>query len=213
MKKHSGKNYEVLIGTRAQVWHGTAYKTSGGLTKNDLIMNKHGRIVSKAKHVTAKREKRLLKFGYGTKKGKFGFVKLGKSKKMTGGNPSTFEKRPQGGGNASTSTFEKRPQGGGNASTSTFEKRPQGGGKMYGSVYSPALVSESTKINLNGNSNYNSTNVQMEAGMSGGSGLSGLNPASISGLNNSHQPSIDVQMQAGMSGGRRRRRKTRRHRK
>ena len=72
----SGSSYHVLIGTRAQVWHGTAYKTSGGLTKSDLMQNKAGRIVSKAKHNTAKREKRLLKAGYGTKKGKFGFVKI-----------------------------------------------------------------------------------------------------------------------------------------
>lgn len=36
-------------GTRAQVWHGTAEKTSGGLSKNDLIKNKHGYIVSKNK--------------------------------------------------------------------------------------------------------------------------------------------------------------------
>ena len=51
--------------------HGTAYKTSGGLTKGDLMMNKHGRIVSKKKHATAKREKRLEKAGYKPKKGKF----------------------------------------------------------------------------------------------------------------------------------------------
>ena len=74
-----GKTFEQLIGTRAQVWHGTAYKTSGGLCKPDLIQNKHGRIVSKAKHSTAKKEKRLVKAGYGTKKGKFGFVKLNKT--------------------------------------------------------------------------------------------------------------------------------------
>ena len=88
----SGKVYEILIGTRAQVWHGTAYKTSGGLTKSDLFQNKNGRIVSKAKHASAKREMRLLKHGFGTKKGKFGVVKLNrksrksrKSKKMRGG--------------------------------------------------------------------------------------------------------------------------------
>ena len=72
-----GKKYEMLVGSRAQVYHGTAYKTSGGLTKNDIIMNKNGRIVSKAKHNTAKKEKRLVKAGYGTKKGKFGFVMIG----------------------------------------------------------------------------------------------------------------------------------------
>ena len=77
----SGKTYDVLIGTRAQVWHGTAYKTSGGLCKPDLMQNKAGRIVSKAKHMTAKKEKRLVKAGFLTKKGQFGFIKNGKSMK------------------------------------------------------------------------------------------------------------------------------------
>jgi hypothetical protein len=72
--------YVQTLGTRAQVWHGTAKKTSGGLTKNNLMKNKAGRIVSKAKHNTAKREMRLVKYGYGTKKGEFGMVKLEKSK-------------------------------------------------------------------------------------------------------------------------------------
>ena len=31
-----GHKYEMLEGSRAQVMHGTAYKTSGELTKNDL---------------------------------------------------------------------------------------------------------------------------------------------------------------------------------
>jgi len=75
----------MLEGSRAQVLHGTAYKTSGGLKKQEIMMNKNGRIVSKKKHMTAKKEKRLVKAGYGTKKGKFGFVKIGKSKKMRGG--------------------------------------------------------------------------------------------------------------------------------
>jgi len=82
-----GKKYDSLIGTRAQVWHGTCYKTSGGLTKSHLMQNKAGRIVSKAKHSTAKKEKRLEKAGYFTKKGKFGFVKRStrKSRKTKGG--------------------------------------------------------------------------------------------------------------------------------
>ena len=80
----SGKTYDSLIGTRAQVWHGTAYKTSGGLTHNDLMKNKSGRIVSKTKHNTAKREKRLVKAGYVTRKGQFGFVKKGSRSKRGG---------------------------------------------------------------------------------------------------------------------------------
>jgi len=79
--------HQKTIGSRAEVWHGVAKKTSGGLTKSDLMKNKAGRIVSRKKHVTAKKEMRLLKHGYGTKKGKFGYVKLSpkKSRKMKGG--------------------------------------------------------------------------------------------------------------------------------
>lgn len=70
-----GKEHEMLVGSRAQVWHGTAYKTSGGLKKSDLLMNKNGRIVSKSKHNTAKKEKRLEKAGYYAQKGKFGAIR------------------------------------------------------------------------------------------------------------------------------------------
>ena len=75
-----GKAYEMLIGSRAQVGHMTAYKTSGGLTKSDLFKNKHDRYVSLKKHNTAKKEKRLEKAGFFTKKGKFGAVKKDGSK-------------------------------------------------------------------------------------------------------------------------------------
>jgi hypothetical protein len=76
-----GNKFELLEGSRAQVWHGTAHQTSGGLTKMHLMMNKNGRIVSKRKHATAKREKRLVKAGYLTRKGQFGFVKKAHSHK------------------------------------------------------------------------------------------------------------------------------------
>jgi len=50
------------IGSRAQVMHGTARKTSGGLKKDDLAYNKSGSIVSKKKSVEAKKsENGLLK--------------------------------------------------------------------------------------------------------------------------------------------------------
>ena len=43
------------VGSRAQVWHGTAEKTSGGLKKKDLTMNKKGAIVSKKKQLLGKK--------------------------------------------------------------------------------------------------------------------------------------------------------------
>ncbi len=66
------------VGTKAQVWHGTAKKTSGGLTKKDLMKTKKGRIVSKKKHAAGKKAlKRLAKAGYKAKKGTFKLFKRG----------------------------------------------------------------------------------------------------------------------------------------
>jgi hypothetical protein len=77
------------VGTRAQVWHGTAKRTSGGLVKTNLMKNKHGRIVSKRKHASGKKTiKNLKKLGYVAKKGEFKlFHKSRKSSKsrMRGG--------------------------------------------------------------------------------------------------------------------------------
>lgn len=70
-----GKKYPELFGSRIQVHRENAYKTAGGLTKEKLMMNKSGRIVSKLKHTTAKKEKRLEKAGYFAEKGKFGYVR------------------------------------------------------------------------------------------------------------------------------------------
>ena len=79
--------YKNLVGTRAEVMHGTAFKTSYGktkreggdaLTKANLKYNKQGRIVSAEK--SSKKGKllaQLRRAGYTTKKGKFGAVKIG----------------------------------------------------------------------------------------------------------------------------------------
>jgi hypothetical protein len=71
-----GGAHKQAIGSRAEVMHGTAHHTTGGLTKSHLKYNKWGRIVSKAKSEKAKKEKRLAKAGYTAKKGKFGAVKM-----------------------------------------------------------------------------------------------------------------------------------------
>ncbi len=61
--------------------NGSVHKTTGGLTKADLVMNKWGRIVSAKKFKTAKKEMRLQKHGFFAKKGKFGAV----TRKLRGG--------------------------------------------------------------------------------------------------------------------------------
>ena len=84
----AGRTYKNLVGTRAEVMHGTAFKTSYGrtksqggdaLTRRDLKYNKQGRIVSVEK--SSKKNKLLKQLrdaGYTTKKGKFGAVKTAK---------------------------------------------------------------------------------------------------------------------------------------
>ena len=57
------KQYELLEGTRQEVWDGKAYKTSGGLLKHNLIINKLGNIVSKRKSMSETVNKRLVVCG------------------------------------------------------------------------------------------------------------------------------------------------------
>ncbi len=48
--------FTQTVGSRAQVWHGTAEKTSGGLKKKDLKQTKDGRIVSRKMSSKMKKE-------------------------------------------------------------------------------------------------------------------------------------------------------------
>jgi hypothetical protein len=63
---------EMTVGSKAQVFHGTAAHTSGGLKKSDLVQNKHGRIVSRRKQAAGRKAlKYLTRKGYKAKKGVF----------------------------------------------------------------------------------------------------------------------------------------------
>jgi hypothetical protein len=81
------------VGSKAEVYHGSALHTSGYLYKKHLMRTKKGRIVSIKKHNAGKRAiQRLKKLGYVTKKNKFTlFKKMTKKGKkgMKGG--SFFE--------------------------------------------------------------------------------------------------------------------------
>ena len=84
--------FKQKIGSRAQVMHGTAKMTGGGLKKKDLKYNKHGKIVSRAKSSKGPQMlKRLHDKGYFTRKGKFGAIKKGKKGKK--GRKKTMKKK------------------------------------------------------------------------------------------------------------------------
>jgi len=55
-----GKAYEILLGTRQEVWDGIAYKTAGQLIKSDLTIGSNGNVVSKKKFVSATKENRIM---------------------------------------------------------------------------------------------------------------------------------------------------------
>lgn len=195
-------------GTRAQVWHGTAKHTSGGLTKMALMQNKAGRIVSRAKHNTAKREMRLVKFGYGTKKGEFGFVKLGSHKKRRGSKRHGSRKMRGGAGMGSLAPANlnsdymikdvvpqqfgplQRALAGGRGRS---RRRSQRGG-YYGNSFSP---SDAMGQGIDGQSQVAPASApasmdggrRRRRGMMGGTGNRGYAPADLG--------SVDVQMAAG----------------
>ena len=73
----------LSVGSKAQVFHGTALRTAGGLKKEDLMKTDKGRIVSKKQHASGlKAIKRLRNAGFVAKKGEFKlFTKKSGSKK------------------------------------------------------------------------------------------------------------------------------------
>lgn len=76
---------KISYGSYAQVYHGSANRTAGGLTKSDLVMNKRGRIVSRKKMEAGKKAiKRLEALGYKAKKGEFKLFSKKASRKSGG---------------------------------------------------------------------------------------------------------------------------------
>ncbi len=70
-------------GSKAEVFHGTAKHTSGGLKKKDLMKHK-GRIISRKKHEAGKKAiKHLKALGYIAKKGTFKLFRKSDAKKTT----------------------------------------------------------------------------------------------------------------------------------
>jgi len=58
-----GTIYDTLFGSRTDVWEGKSYKTAGCLTKNDLLINKNGNIISKKKCIQSTMVNHFEKYG------------------------------------------------------------------------------------------------------------------------------------------------------
>ena len=120
--------YSQLIGSRRQVFNGTAKKTGygkSGLTKKDLKMNKHGHIVSIKKSKASRKNKNLGKFLQKRGSKTFGPVLSKKAKrkgKKMGGGDGHVEQHPEG---EHEGEGEPKPEGEG-------EPKPEGDGPMMG---------------------------------------------------------------------------------
>ena len=202
-----GKSHRVkAVGSRAEVWHGNANHTSGGLKKGDLMKNKSGRIVSRRKHNTAKREKRLIKHGYGTKKGKFGYVMLnGKSARRSRGRRSRGRRSMRGGHNNINSGL----------SPSAAEWDGIDGQGLYqGSTLSGP---ETDAVNASGGGRRRRRRRSMRGGLSGAPLSNSYNPAPLTTAQQSMMDTgglgmgstSDLNLELTSVGGRRRRRRRR----
>ena len=83
------------VGSRAEVYHGTKERTSGGLRKKDLMW-KNGRILSKKASRSAKKSNNLKEAGWTTLPGQFGPVRIEdvkKSKKSKKGSKRAKKKK------------------------------------------------------------------------------------------------------------------------
>jgi hypothetical protein len=112
-------------GTRAQVWHGTAKQTSGGLTRDKLFQDKNGRIRSKAASANAKRNNNLVKAGWVTKKGQFGAVRAeGRSPARRSRSPARRSRSPARRSPARRSASRRSPARRSPARRSTSRRSP-----------------------------------------------------------------------------------------
>ena len=182
---------KMTVGSRAQVWHGTAKHTSGGLTKTQLMMNKAGRIVSRKKHHSAKKDNRLVKAGYKTKKGHFGFVKVGSKKR---GSRSKRRGHRGGAGYAPLSPAELNAQGDGIAGQGITQGQNGGpGGPLTAALQAGGAIYGSDAIGANLSDDHTSSGSTLT-----GNGIAGA------GITDFGAGSIGAQMRAGMAGGKRR---------
>ena len=86
--------FKKSVGSKAEVYHGAAAHTSGGLKKKDLMKHK-GRIISRKKHAAGKKAiKHLFALGYKPKKGTF---KLMRKTTAKGGDRKSRKNRKRGG--------------------------------------------------------------------------------------------------------------------
>jgi hypothetical protein len=97
------------VGSYAEIWHGTAAKSAGGLKKKDLMKHK-GRIISRKKHLQGKKSiKHLRALGFIAKKGTFKLFRKSMAHKKTAKKHGKRHTRRRGGAAGVPSTSASAP--------------------------------------------------------------------------------------------------------
>ena len=163
------------IGSRAEVMHGTAKKTGGGLRKKDLKYNKRGKIVSKKASKTAKNNNNLIKAGYITKKGVFGVFKI------KGGANSDYSDYNNYRYNSNNYNYYRRNSNNYNYNYYRHNSNNLSNSKSFNSSSTEESVNNgnNSKNSKNGNNGYNGNN-----GNNGNNGYNGYNGNNDNNANN-----------------------------
>ena len=114
------------VGSRRQVWNGTAKETSGGLKRSDLFKDKYGNLKSRKASKKAKRSKNLKKAGYTAVKGKFGAVRI--SGKPVKSKPSKKSSKRKSSKKSKKRSNKSRKKKGGHAHSHPRRKQKGGHG-------------------------------------------------------------------------------------
>tara|TARA_A100001037_G_C14904255_1_gene524275 strand:- start:421 stop:759 length:339 start_codon:yes stop_codon:yes gene_type:complete len=108
--------FKQRVGSKRQVWNGTARETPGGLRKSALFQDKNGNIKSKKASKSAKKTKNLKRAGWTFKKGTFGAVRI-EEKKKRGSTKRKSSKRKSSKRKSSKRKSKRRSQKGGQGCT------------------------------------------------------------------------------------------------
>jgi len=116
----------MTVGSKAQVYHGTATRTAGGLKKEDLMKTDKGRIVSKKQHAAGlKAIQRLRAAGFVAKKGEFKLFRKGSPRSKA----ATKRAAPTGRHMMTRANHKKRHNAAVKAWTTRRSAKPAAGGR------------------------------------------------------------------------------------
>jgi hypothetical protein len=125
-KKAADKDKIKTVGSRREVWNGRAKKTSGGLTKANLILNSSGKPVSKAQHEKGIKQFPVLKpWRDHLNAFRVAHPEMSLKEQMKGASKTYQKKKAADAKKAGASKPKKKPSGGKKPKKQKKQKKPK----------------------------------------------------------------------------------------